>query len=330
MIKKSDLIIKFDQIGSGDEKLVGKVAVHFGELVKFGIPVPKGFVVSPNAYLQFFSHNDLPEDLVRKIFKAYKKLDSPLRDATVVVSSSFANKSFLNVKGEANLIQKIKTFWSNYPSYNPTIIVYKMPKSSNFGVMFTIDPETGDKNTIVINEGGNVYRISKQDVSNISKKHIIDLANFGIKLQKLYYFPQEVQYFIDKDRVYITKTKPLTIADAKGMNDSRLVGKILTTGRSIYPGIATGHLRIISRPHDVQKLKLGDIAVVTNTKNLNLNDFAQKSKAIVLESQSQHLPSHISPRFYGKPMIITTPNASKGLKDGLVATVNAVKGQIYV
>jgi len=407
MIKKSDLVIRLDRVDRDDEKEVGNEAALFGEIAKLDIPIPKGFIITANAYLQFilknnvierakqhlllakannllnrqisgrgrlglFFHDDMPEDFIRQIFKAYKSLDDPLNDATVVMGCSFNKKKFTSVKGEAILIQKIRTLWSiyfngqdiDYPEFEPAIFVYKIPKSFQSGVMFTVDPIYSDKNIIVINErnrSGNQYELSRHDLKIIKKtikrgdtqkltdKQIIDLARYGKKLQEHYYFPQEVQFFANKDGVYITKTKPLTTLDS-GLSDfpkihssdldddlkQYLIRKrrsnsrrMVLKGYTIYPGIASGYLRIIRRPHDIHKLKFGDVAVITNTKNLSFNDVGRLARAIVIESRSNRPPYYSFSRL-GKPMIVTMPNASKGLREGLVATVNAVNGIVYI
>lgn len=120
----------------------------------------------------------ISEELKREVFAHYKKLGGVLKDALVAVRSSataedlptasFAGQqeTFLNVKGEANLIQKIKAAWASL--FEPRAIFYrhekkfdhfrvgiavpvqKMVESQSSGVMFTLDPVTNDKTKIVI------------------------------------------------------------------------------------------------------------------------------------------------------------------------------------
>lgn len=392
MIKKSDLVVLLDHVGKDDEIEVGKEAARFGEIANLGIPIPKGFIITANAYRIFLQENnfetkkgehlfvskakhllesgEIPKNLVKEIFRAYKNLDASLRDANVVVGSSFSKKKFSNVKGEANLMQKIRNFWSiyfvrkdiDYSNFQPSILVYRMPVLFQSGVIFTIDPTYHDKSIIVIHEERtkNYYEVSKEFLKIVKKvvegrkqkltdRQIINLAKFGEKLQEYYYFPQEVYFSIHKSGTYITKTKPLTTVASKYLTEDwfKAVGKtsavlsdqipknpirfhkVLARGNSVYPGIATGYLRIIRKPQDVHKLRTGDIAVVANTKNLRFGDLAKKARALVIESRD-HLSHHSLPRTLGKPIIVTMPNSNRGLKEGLVATVNGVNGQIYI
>jgi pyruvate,water dikinase len=50
---------RFDEIGSGDLAEVGGKAANLGELVRAGLPVPPGFVLTTAAYAAFVAANDL-------------------------------------------------------------------------------------------------------------------------------------------------------------------------------------------------------------------------------------------------------------------------------
>lgn len=120
----------------------------------------------------------MPEDMVGEIFGTYAALSGVLKDALVAVRSSataedlpdasFAGQqeTFLNVKGEANLLLRIKDAWASL--FDTRAIFYRherhfdhfkvgialpiqrMVESETSGIMFTIDPVTNDKSKIVI------------------------------------------------------------------------------------------------------------------------------------------------------------------------------------
>lgn len=120
-----------------------------------------------------------PKDLSNEILNAYFALEKGvLKHPRVAVRSSataedlpgasFAGQqeTYLNVQGEANLIEKVKEAWASLFTaraifYRATqkfdhfkvgiaIPVQKMIQSDVSGVMFTIDPVTNDKTKIVI------------------------------------------------------------------------------------------------------------------------------------------------------------------------------------
>lgn len=121
------------------------------------------------------NHSPIPDKLATTIMKAYLALG---RNVLVAVRSSataedlpgasFAGQqeTFLNVSGEANVIDKVRDAWSSL--FTPRAIFYreqkhfdhfkvgiavpiqKMIQSDVSGVMFTINPVTNDKSVVVI------------------------------------------------------------------------------------------------------------------------------------------------------------------------------------
>jgi pyruvate,water dikinase len=118
-----------------------------------------------------------PRDIALEIIRAYFRLGAALNAVVAVRSSATAEdlsgassagqqETFLNVHGEANLIEKVKEAWASlftaraifYRSTNHqdhfkigiAIPVQKMVESEESGVMFTIDPVTNDKSKVVI------------------------------------------------------------------------------------------------------------------------------------------------------------------------------------
>jgi len=120
----------------------------------------------------------LPLDVAKESVKAYKKVSGRFKKGLVAVRSSataedlpgasFAGQqaTFLNVKGESNLMEAIKGCWASlftaraifYREENKidhekvkiSVIVQKMVQSDVSGVMFSIDPVTNDKDRVII------------------------------------------------------------------------------------------------------------------------------------------------------------------------------------
>jgi len=120
----------------------------------------------------------MPAEVAHETIKAYKKLSGVFKKALVAVRSSataedlpgasFAGQqaTFLNVKGEANLLESVKDCWASlftaraifYREENKikhdkvkiSVIVQKMVQSDVSGVMFSIDPVTNDKDRIIV------------------------------------------------------------------------------------------------------------------------------------------------------------------------------------
>lgn len=120
-----------------------------------------------------------PKDIANEVIPAYFKLEKDLLKHPMVAvrssataedlpTASFAGQqaTFLNVEGEANLLEKIKEAWASlftdravfYRQTNKfdhfkvgiAIPVQRMVESKMSGIMFTIDPVTNDKSKVVI------------------------------------------------------------------------------------------------------------------------------------------------------------------------------------
>ena len=123
-------------------------------------------------------NSKIPDQVSEEIIKGYKKLSGVFKQALVAVrssataedsgSTSFAGQqaSFLNVKGDANLLMNVKECWASlftarsiyyrvenkikHESVKISVIVMKMIQSEVSGVMFSIDPVKNDKDRIII------------------------------------------------------------------------------------------------------------------------------------------------------------------------------------
>jgi len=124
-----------------------------------------------------FDKHEIPSDLKKEIVSSYKDLFPRGKTGFVAVRSSataedlpdasFAGQqeTFLNVTGEADLLDKVRRCWSSlftaraisyrekqgfaHEDVKLAVVVQKMVNSEVSGIMFTVDPNTGAKNIIV-------------------------------------------------------------------------------------------------------------------------------------------------------------------------------------
>lgn len=118
----------------------------------------------------------IPDEILHDVFRYYSSLgeSNPLvaiRSSATSEDSktaSFAGQqeTYLNVKGEANVVEKIKKAWASLyearaifyrhenrldtHKFGIALVVQKMVESEASGVMFTVDPVTNDKSKIII------------------------------------------------------------------------------------------------------------------------------------------------------------------------------------
>jgi pyruvate,water dikinase len=347
----------------------------------------------------------LSEDLTKQIVTAYNKLGGALEYPLVAVRSSAtaedlanasfagAQETFLNVKGDAVLLEKIKEGWASlfdaraifyrhqqhfdHVLVGIALVVEKMIESEKSGVMFTIDPVTNDKSKIVIEaiyglgelivqgeENPDHYEVLKSDFSITTKKfslqhemlvkvgtknkevklsekmgskqkisdaQIVDLAKLGEKLEKHYYFPQDIEWAIEENQIFIVQTRSVTTT--KTTNDVVTVknvpaSDVILKGDPASPGIAAGPARVIFSAKEIDKVLPGDVLVAPET-NPDFVPAMKKAVAIVTDSGGRTSHAAIVSRELGVPAVVGTVKATKMIKNGNIITVNGTTGEVY-
>ncbi|HKW48338.1 MAG TPA: PEP/pyruvate-binding domain-containing protein, partial [Gemmatimonadaceae bacterium] len=61
------IVLPFAEIGREDVGIVGGKGANLGEMARFGLPVPNGFVATVAAYATFLAHNELSGRIQRLV-----------------------------------------------------------------------------------------------------------------------------------------------------------------------------------------------------------------------------------------------------------------------
>lgn len=343
----------------------------------------------------------VPTDLAHTIMKAYNKLG---RNLPVAVRSSatsedskeasFAgqNETFLNVVGDATLVDKVRDCWASlfearsifyrvqnhfdhFTSYI-AVVVQTMIPSETSGIVFSIDPVTNNRNRVVIEAiwglgeyivQGKVtpdhYEVDKND-STIVEKIIVpqkimlgqkelavskgksdkqklpddlirELARLSIALEKHYYFPQDSEFAVYKNKVYLVQTRPITTITTTQRTDDTVLSKKIETkleeilvGAPASPGLKSGPVKVLPSAKDLNKVRLGDVLVAPQT-NPDYVPAMKKAAAIVTDKGGRTSHAAIVSRELGIPAVVGTGKATKILKDGEGVTVNGSEGRVF-
>ncbi len=185
---------------------------------------PKQYDVASKKIRKLIEKTPMPPKIAASIKAAYKELNKrfSLKDAFVAVRSSataedlpdasFAGQqeTYLNVRGQDELLEKVVKCWSSL--FTPRAIFYrnekgfahdkvfisvgvqKMVNSRAAGVMFTINPVTGETDEIVI-EGN--YGLGETVVSGVVNPddYVVDKATLKIEERRI--ARKTVQYIRD-------------------------------------------------------------------------------------------------------------------------------------
>jgi pyruvate, water dikinase len=167
---------------------------------------------------------------------------------------------------------------------------------------------------------------SKQQV--LKDYEIKRLAEILLKLEAHYQKPQDIEFAIEGEEIYIVQTRPITTIGKRVEENEEISGEIILTGLGASPGIGSGVVRIVETLDDLDKIKAGDI-LVTKMTNPDMVVSMQKCTAIVTDEGGMTAHAAIVSREMGIPAVVGTREATTKLKDGDVITVDGTSGKVY-
>ncbi len=170
----------------------------------------------------------------------------------------------------------------------------------------------------------------------VSDKEIIEIANLGKKLEKHYFFPQDVEWALENGKVYIVQTRPVTTIkeqstknkEQKEKTEQTINLKLLLKGDPASPGIASGKVKVIYSASEIAKILPGDVLVTVQT-NPDFVPAMKRAVAIVTERGGRTSHAAIVSRELGIPAVVGCATATKMLKTGMMITIHGAKGEIY-
>ncbi len=162
----------------------------------------------------------------------------------------------------------------------------------------------------------------------ITDADIIFLAKIGQKLEEHYKHPQDVEWAKEDGNIYIVQTRPVTTIK-KGKEDTHDIdAPVLVSGSPASPGVASGPVKIVHDPSQIDKVLEGDILVA----DMTTPDFVpamKRAAAIVTDRGGRTAHAAIVSRELGIPCVVGSENATTTLHDGQVITVDGSSGKVY-
>jgi pyruvate,water dikinase len=170
-----------------------------------------------------------------------------------------------------------------------------------------------------------------QGKQKLSDREILTLAKLGAKIEKLYKFPQDIEWAKGDGKLYIVQTRPITTLKTleAGQESELLEAPIFLSGSPAGPGIGYGPVKIVLDACKIDNVKKGDILVAEMTTP----DFVpamKRAAGIVTDRGGRTCHAAIVSRELGIPCVVGTGNATQMLKPGQVVTVDGSKGNIYM
>ncbi len=343
----------------------------------------------------------LPPSLARQVVQAYQAMGDAVpvavrSSATAEDSAeaSFAgmNASFTNMIGAEQVLDAIIKCWASlygeraiaYRAHKAmtgqpaiAVVVQQMVLSETSGVMFTVDPTTGDSETLVIEAvigqgeaivsgmvepdtyvvaksgpavlsaraghqkfaisrgpNGSDLRIDLDEATAaaqvLSEQRILEIARLGIATEQHYGQPQDIEWAIADDTVYLVQSRPITTlarAGADGGSTALDRHQVLLRGLATSRGRAAGRVRVLTSPSDQERLAAGEILVAPMTSPDWLPAM-RRAAALVTDGGGMTCHAAIVSRELGLPCVVGTRTATTALTDGQLVTVDGGSGEI--
>ncbi|HET6174093.1 MAG TPA: PEP/pyruvate-binding domain-containing protein, partial [Gaiellales bacterium] len=162
--------VPFEELRADQVELVGGKCANLGELTGAGFPVPPGFAVTTAAYER--------DDIGAAVGEAYAELgrqvgqsDPPVAVRSSAIAEDMPDASFAGVQdtylwicGVEAVLDGVRRCWASF--HNPEAVAYReahgitragmsvavqyMVDARVAGVMFTLNPVSGDRSSIAI------------------------------------------------------------------------------------------------------------------------------------------------------------------------------------
>ncbi|MDT8357408.1 MAG: PEP/pyruvate-binding domain-containing protein, partial [Methanomicrobiaceae archaeon] len=202
-----------------------------------------------------------------------------------------------------------------------------------------VDRKIANKKVEIIPDGDQGTRevevdAERQNAPVLSDEEVSELAKYGEISEKHYDAPQDIEWGIVGDTIYILQSRPITtIKRREGQMEEKKAGekgkeqRVLLEGQGASPGIGSGKVVIVKSVKDTGRVKEGDILVAKMT-NPDMVPAMRSVSAIITDEGGMTCHAAIVSRELGTPAVVGTKNATNLLKTDQMVTVDGEKGLV--
>lgn len=230
--------------------LVGGKAFNLAKLKKAGFNVPNAFVITTEARGKMTKElKDLIfKNLGNLKTKKFAVRSSATCEDVRLTSFAGQFESYLAIS-QKDLIKDIKKCWASttkervlaycqYHNISPltikmAVIIQEMVFAEKGGVIFTKDVFQGREGILVIEaakglgervvsgivnpesifiskDTGKIVQKQSGDGQVLSQREIKELTDMALEIEKFYGYPQDIEWAIEKGKIYILQSRPIT------------------------------------------------------------------------------------------------------------------------
>ena len=162
----------------------------------------------------------------------------------------------------------------------------------------------------------------------LSEEQIKKLAELAKKIESHYKNPQDIEFAVEENRLYIVQTRSITTLHKKEEEHEEISEESILEGLAASPGIASGPVKIVHEIKDLYKIKQGDI-LVTKMTNPDFVVAMEKASAIVTDQGGSTSHAAIVSRELQIPCVVGTEKATEILNENDIITVDGTNGKVY-
>jgi pyruvate,water dikinase len=213
-------------------------------------------------------------------------------------------------------------------------ILQKIAGSKELKLVYDTATAGGTRNVPVPPQDRRRFCISDDEVLQLARWACIIEEHYTAKKHRP--TPMDIEFAKDgrNGELFIVQARPETVQsrkDASVIEHHRLIsrGRVLMQGRSVGTKIATGAVRLIADPSNLDDFQQGEILVAEKT-DPDWEPIMKKAGAIVTNRGGRTCHAAIVSRELGVPAVVGTEHGTDVLRTGQIVTVSCAEGDIGV
>ncbi len=307
---------------------------------------------------------ELEKELLQTIKKVFGSKPLVIRSSASCEDSpllSFAGQysSFLNITGDKRILKAVKLCYASLFSRNAVIYselsgldlkneymavaIQEVAKITRSGVMFTANPVTGNGDELLIEYGNglgdkivggniipNLVRVDKKIIKKSNRAFLDDVVKMGLKIEKVFKSPQDIEWGYSKNGLYIFQSRPVTTLKARKIVTKNIEkNKNIGRGTPASQGTIIGRLKIVRSLKDYDNIKNEDIVMILDSPNIKLIENMEKIGGLIIPGG---LLSHfaVMAREFNKPCLTKVVNFDYNLYKNKEIYMDAINGRLYL
>ncbi len=177
---------------------------------------------------------------------------------------------------------------------------------------------------VVRQEDGTEVRVdvprAEREARVLEDAQVLEVASLGLRIEKHYGSPQDVEWALAGGSTYIVQSRPITTLQAEP-------GAKLLTGLGASPGRVAGKVRVMRELHADAEIGKDEILVAEMTSP-DWVPVMRHAGALVTDEGGMTCHAAIVSRELRIPCVVGTGNATRVLKSAQLVTVDGSRGEI--